>query len=201
VPRRHRRRGREHGLPRPRRRRLGRRLRWPRDPADGRQDRDLSSSLGPSTQAGKLAGGILATGGQGGAGRQDKGGATSGSSGQVETFPRLDACPPGYPTTGDNACLGQIDGAGGDGGPGLVQLHTRNGFDPANPSILLPPGLTIRDVCKPLPVGADGSIRLLPRFPSKSVGDAARGDGSSAAERVERLRLRPGEGLLGWDKR
>ena len=41
---------------------------------------------------------ILATGAQGGAGKGDLGGSFVTGSGKVETLPRLDACPPGYPT-------------------------------------------------------------------------------------------------------
>jgi len=158
---------------------------------------DFSNSLGPGTTPGTLRGGILATGGQGGAGKNDTGGAIVSTQGKQETPPWLDACPPGYPLSGSNACRDHVDGAGGDGGPGVVQLHTRNGFDPTNPSILLPLGLTISDVCKPLPVGADGSIRLLPRFPGYP-GDSGRHSGGSSAQRwVERLRVRPGERLIG----
>jgi len=117
---------------------------------------DMSLSVGAGTSAGKLAGGILATGGQAGAGANDKGGALASSTGKVETPPRLDACPPTlaggqYPTSGDNECLGHIDGAGGDGGPGLVQLHAPGGWA----SILAPVGKTLADVCKPSPLFFD----------------------------------------------
>ena len=132
------------------------------------------SRVQPGLVPGQLAAGILATGGQGGAGRNDLGGATVGAPGQLETHPALDACPPGYPAGGPNACWGPVEGAGGDGGPGVVQLHTRTGLDPSHPSILLPAGLTVADVCQPLPVGADGSIRLIPDFPG--LGDALQGD-------------------------
>jgi hypothetical protein len=156
---------------------------------------DFSKSLGPSSKAGELAGGILATGGQGGAGKGDKGGAISSPNGQIQPHPSFDACPDGHPTTGTNACVGHIDGAGGDGSPGIVQLHTFTGLDPTNPSILLPAGKTIGDICKPLPVGSDGSILLKPRFPA--FGDAAALAAPSNPERWEDfLRLEPGQGLF-----
>lgn len=133
---------------------------------------DMSLALGPSTVVGKLAGGIIATGGQGGTGKADKGGALAQPGGKVETPPHFDACPPtlaggAYPTTGTNACLGHIDGAGGDGGPGLVQLHAPGGWA----SILTPVGKTLADVSKPAPVSFDGDAgvgdpvtALLPGF-------------------------------------
>jgi hypothetical protein len=134
---------------------------------------DLRQSLGASTSAaslGTLLGGILATGGQGGAGRSDLGGAKLGSTGKVETLPQLDACPKtlaggSYPTSGPNACRGHIDGAGGDGGPGIVQLHTRTGLDPQGPSILLPIGRELGDLIVPSPVCIDDGCQLLPSLP------------------------------------
>jgi hypothetical protein len=137
---------------------------------------DMSLSIGPSSILGRMAGGIWATGGQGGAGKGDKGGATAGANGKVDTFPRLDACPPTlsggtYPTTGDNACAGHIDGAGGDGGPGLVQLHAPDGWA----SILTPVGLTLGDVSEPTPLffdadagAGDPLTALLPGFGKES---------------------------------
>ena len=158
---------------------------------------DLSLSLGASTTAGQQAGGILATGGQGGAGKNDLGGAFVSPGGQFETVPSLDGCPDGYPTAGTNSCRGHVDGAGGDGGPGLVQLHTLTGFDPTNPSILLPPGKSIGDVCKPLPVGADGSIVLQPRFPGLAGDESATASGSSESSRWKRvLRVDPSQSLM-----
>lgn len=134
---------------------------------------DLRQSLGASTSAaslGTMLGGILATGGQGGAGRADLGGATLASNGKVETLPVLDACPKTlaggtYPTVGPNACRGHIDGAGGDGGPGIVQLHTRSGLDPQGPSILLPTGMELGDLIVPSPVCIDDGCLLLPILP------------------------------------
>jgi hypothetical protein len=121
---------------------------------------DMSLCQGEGTTKGKLAGGILATGGQGGAGKLDVGGATLEANGKQDTLPLNDACPPGYPTTGANGCLGHIDGAGGDGGPGIVQFHTPDGLA----SVLLPVGKTMGDVCKPKPVYFDGTARLVPSF-------------------------------------
>jgi hypothetical protein len=106
---------------------------------------------------------IVATGGEGGAGRGNQGGA----SGNVEKAAAADACPPGYPTTGANACLGHVDGAGGDGGPGLIQLHTSNGL--AGGDILLPAGKALVDVCKPTPIYATATQRLVPIFGRNST--------------------------------
>ncbi|HUR28723.1 MAG TPA: hypothetical protein VM509_11095, partial [Planctomycetota bacterium] len=83
----------------------------------------------------------------------------------VETVPAQDACPTGFPIS---QCLGPISGAGGDGGPGVVQLHTPNGL--AGGDIMLPPNRTLRDVCKPLPVAASSTERLIPTFGRASVG-------------------------------
>jgi len=153
---------------------------------------DFRSSLGlSSVEPGALGGGILATGGQGGG---NVAGLVPGESKEgVKTLAALDSCPRGYPEFGDNACRGYLDGVGGDGGPGIVQLHTRTGFDPTNPSILLPAGLAIGDVCKPLPIGSDGSILLLPRFPDL-LGDASLDGTGRRCEEI--LRLRPGESFL-----
>jgi hypothetical protein len=132
---------------------------------------DMRQSVGPSTSAaslGTMVGGILATGGQGGAGKNDVGGAIlEQTTGKTDTLPHLDACPPtlsgnAYPTTGPNACRGHIDGAGGDGGPGIVQMHTRTGFDPVTPSILLPPGVGIEVLVVPTPVCSELGCRLVP---------------------------------------
>jgi hypothetical protein len=131
---------------------------------------DMRQSVGPSTSAaslGSMLGGILATGGQGGAGKGDVGGAILGQNGKTDTLPHQDACPPtlsgnAYPTTGPNACRGHIDGAGGDGGPGIVQMHTRTGLDPVAPSILLPPGVEIGFLVVPAPVCSELGCRLVP---------------------------------------
>lgn len=116
---------------------------------------------------------ILATGGQGGAGKLDNGGASLSGTGQpTETTPALDACPSGYPTAGNNACLGHLDGAGGDGSPGIVQLHV-NDFTPGV-DILLPAGKTLDTICKPRPlcatavVGQNPTHRMVPSFGRRS---------------------------------
>jgi hypothetical protein len=129
---------------------------------------DMTLSAGGSNSGatiGTMLGGILASGGQGGAGKSDLGGATLEGTGKQDTFPQNDACPPAlngnaYPTSGTNACKGHVDGAGGDGGPGMVQLHTPNGLT----SVLLPVGKTISDVIKPRPQFFDGSGKLVPTF-------------------------------------
>jgi len=117
---------------------------------------DMSLALGPSTVVGKLAGGIIATGGQAGSGKADKGGAQAQPGGKVETPPIFDACPltlsgGTYPAAGNNACLGLVDGCGGDGGPGIIQLHAPGGWA----SILTPVGKTLADISKPSPLFFD----------------------------------------------
>jgi len=111
---------------------------------------------------------INATGGQGGAGRDDLGGSFVGGGGSKETNPKGDACPAGYPTQGTNACKGHVDGAGGDGGPGIVQLHTSTGT--IGTDILLPPGMTLADLCLPPPLCAQGSGQcfMIPTFGRRS---------------------------------
>ncbi len=148
---------------------------------------DLTAAAGNSTTAGKLAGGIIATGGQGGAGKADNGGATASASGKVETLPNLDACPKtslgaAYTFTSPiaNKCKDLVDGAGGDGGPGIIQLHVG---DPTS-DILLPASGLLTDVCKPAPFGryffnsgSTGSpvlaekwdLRLVPSFGARSI--------------------------------
>ncbi|HVS18326.1 MAG TPA: hypothetical protein VMT18_06985, partial [Planctomycetota bacterium] len=134
---------------------------------------DMRHSVGPSTSAsslGTMLGGILATGGQGGAGSGDQGGAILGSNGKVDTLPQQDACPPtlsgnAYPGSGPNACKGHVDGAGGDGSPGIVQMHTRTGLDPVAPSILLPPGVGIGSLVVPTPVCSEPGCKLVLDLP------------------------------------
>jgi hypothetical protein len=110
---------------------------------------------------------VDARGGQGGPGKANFGGAQLTSGGYVETSPALDACPPGYPTSGANACRGHVDGAGGDGGPGLVQLHTPRasvGSTPGSNDILLPSGgATLERICAPRPLFTEsaGALRLI----------------------------------------
>jgi hypothetical protein len=115
-------------------------------------------------------GGIYALGGQGGAGRNNLGGAFPGG---IPTFPRADALPPNsYPH--ETAPCGVVAGragyvftnevgdtshdfplvvicAGGDGGPGIIQLHV-----PTASSIIPPAGAgeNIYKMIKPPPVGS-----------------------------------------------
>jgi hypothetical protein len=105
-------------------------------------------------------------GGQGGAGAGDVGGAVLSVNGQQETTPVNDACPPGYPASGLNACRGQVNGAGGDGGPGLIQLHTRTGrvgTSVAQADIVVnASGATLANLCVPPPLFAQGSTGPAP---------------------------------------
>ncbi len=158
---------------------------------------NFQSSAGNSATAGKLAGGIIATGGQGGAGKSDVGGAMAGPNGKVETAPNFDACPKtslggnyttfcSPPGTGNctspifNQCQDATDGAGGDGGPGIIQLHVGN---PAT-DIILPASGLLTDVCKPAPFGRyffnsgtttvpvraeKWNLRLVPTFGPRSI--------------------------------
>lgn len=117
-------------------------------------------------------------GGQGGAGANDLGGSYLTLNGATETTPNLDACPgPGlYPTSGVNACRGPVDGAGGDGGPGLVQMHTptgRVGTSPLSADILLPGGGSTLDMlCAPAPLLAQGSNGANPAHFISAAGGA-----------------------------
>lgn len=110
---------------------------------------------------------IDARGGQGGAGADNLGGAFLAVGASLETLPLQDACPVGYPSSGANACRGHIQGAGGDGGPGIVQLHTprgRIGTDPATADILIATGTALDQFSAPTPVGlsAAGTSYLQP---------------------------------------
>ena len=129
---------------------------------------DMSrTGTGGGGPAGYDGNAIIATGGEGGSGKGDLGGATIGQNGSAEKSPLQDACPGGYPTTGANACRGHVHGAGGDGGPGLIQLHTPNGL--AGGDILLPTAVTLRDICKPEPIYATVTQRLVPVFGRNST--------------------------------
>jgi hypothetical protein len=133
---------------------------------------DDTATSAPNAPANNWAINVL--GGQGGAGNGDLGGGIQSPTGQRETLPTNDACPPGYPTTGVNGCRGQVHGAGGDGGPGLIQLHTSNGAignTAATNDVLIPAGTTLDRLCAPAPVcptGANGPIGtacyMLPTF-------------------------------------
>lgn len=99
---------------------------------------------------------IDARGGQGGPGKSNLGGSQHSGAGPLETTGPNDACPPGYPVSGENACRGHVHGAGGDGGPGIVQLHTPRGgvgVHPAVHDILVPAiGVSIDSLSAPRPL-------------------------------------------------
>ena len=114
-------------------------------------------------------------GGQGGAGDGDLGGGIQSTTGQRETLPLQDACPTGYPTTGTNACRGLVNGAGGDGGPGIIQLHTSAGIvgtaSVPQADIILPTtaGVTLAEICAPPPLSRDNTVttpttKMIPTF-------------------------------------
>ncbi len=132
------------------------------------------SLVAPGTAGAPGVAAIVATGGQGGAGRGDAGGAFQAASGMRETPPRQDACTSlqasNASTNGAaSPCLGPVDGAGGDGGPGLVQLHTSTGTvgpPGSGADILVAPGATLAQMCAPPPLRAagGGTGYLLPTF-------------------------------------
>ena len=113
-------------------------------------------------------GGIRALGGNGGAGRDNQGGARPGG---IPTTPQLDALPPRYYPSTVSPCgvvlnqagytfsnlTGNADPqhviicAGGDGGPGLIQLHTPNLTDILAPTTV---GENIFKCIQPPPVGS-----------------------------------------------
>jgi len=139
-----------------------------------------------------LGGALRARGGQGGAGSVDKGGATVGTlGGSNQTQPRDDACPDGYPTSGPNACLGHIDGAGGDGGPGIIQLHTPRGLRDIDTGL----GRTLADVSEPRPLCWDGGCRMLVSFGASGADASAVRSASdllgARARALESLRVSP----------
>jgi hypothetical protein len=126
---------------------------------------DEDGNLYPSS----AAGGLYAVGGQGGEGQFGVGGAQANG---IPTSPLKDALPPNsYPTTGANpgpcrvldnvvgdtgttASAGPVDvvfNCGGDGGPGIIQLHA-----PAPEDILPPAGglATIGRCVRPNPIGS-----------------------------------------------
>lgn len=98
---------------------------------------------------------IVARGGEGGAGANDAGG--FGSSG-VELPPNLDMLPPdaygataACPVQGNS--VGVVDGCGGDGGPGVIQLHA-----PTLADILKPNATTLSQIVVPNPVGSSVAL-------------------------------------------
>lgn len=112
---------------------------------------DFRACVGATPASGA---GIFARGGQGGAGRDGIGGATANG---VESLPSQDQLPPNAygtsatcPVPGNNT--GTIDGCGGDGGPGVIQLHVR-----ALSDILVPntgPANRLANMLYPRPVGS-----------------------------------------------
>jgi hypothetical protein len=126
---------------------------------------DEDGSIYPQSEAG----GIYAVGGQGGEGQFGVGGASANGH---QTTPLLDALPPNsYPSTGSNQGPCAVDGnvvgntgttgsagpidvvynCGGDGGPGIIQLHA-----PSVADILPPTGnlATLGRCVRPYPVGS-----------------------------------------------
>jgi hypothetical protein len=130
--------------------------------------------------------GVVATGGQGGAGMADEGGAFLGSGGMKETSPAKDACTDFQNLNASSNCKGPINGAGGDGSPGIVQLHTSTGVvgqAGSGADIILPAtATTLADVISPPPIceSGAGSCYMIPSFgrTSRSRSDwIALGDG------------------------
>jgi hypothetical protein len=152
--------------------------------------------------------GIFARGGQGGAGKNDAGGAHAPGTGPY--LPNLDALPPNsYPSSAAStaACkvwsgsfgytfsntvgnggnndgdpLNVVTGCGGDGGPGIIQIHVqRLSNTPADSDLKIPANSTLnplRAIAVPTPMGATptdvqtpGSWnRMLPQFGRFSTG-------------------------------
>lgn len=116
---------------------------------------------------------INTLGGQGGAGAGDLGGGNQSPTGQRETAPTNDGCPTGYPASGVNGCRGLVQGAGGDGSPGIIQLHTSNGAVGSQSSndVLIPSGAALDRLCAPPPLcprGSNGPVgqrcHMIPTF-------------------------------------
>lgn len=125
---------------------------------------DLSEVAAPGSAIypASNVGGLYAVGGQGGEGAFGAGGAHQGG---IPTTPELDALPtnsyPNVPSGVAGPCafstnvVGNVNpsivvqNAGGDGGPGLIQLHVRSLAD-----ILPPVGVDMFLVVKPPPVGS-----------------------------------------------
>lgn len=142
---------------------------------------DLSQVIGEA---------LRARGGQGGAGRVDVGGATIGAGGAIkETQPEQDACPDGYPSSGPNACLGHINGAGGDGGPGIIQLHAPRGLRDIKVAL----GRTLADLCEPRPLCWEGGCRMVVGIPQPDAAAPVARDAERhlrpASWRLEDLRM------------
>jgi hypothetical protein len=86
-----------------------------------------------------------------------------------------------------------VHGAGGDGSPGLIQLHVPLSDVPGG-RILLAPGAALADVCLPEPVGAAEGSQLLPSF---ETGGASSAFGVGARRLLSsELRFRAGLSFL-----
>ncbi len=145
------------------------------------------STTQPNSAANNWA--INALGGQGGAGKGDLGGGIQSPTGQRETAATNDGCPTNYPTSGSNACRSLVQGAGGDGGPGIIQLHTSNGEvgSLSSNDVLVANGVSLDRLCAPPPLcpqGANGPVgqacHMIPTFGRTSralSGWIALGDG------------------------
>lgn len=118
---------------------------------------------------------LSAVGGQGGAGNQSKGGANENgpSSWRCDGIPldffvannqppRQDNCFQAHPNFNDPDGLGPVHGLGGDGSPGIIQLHVENpatdiilpdvpGWDPNSNSYL--DGVDVTYISAPPPLG------------------------------------------------
>ena len=107
---------------------------------------------------------ILATGGQGGAGKADNGGATLNNAGIMKETPvKQDSCPElpvPQQSVPSGTCKSAISGTGGDGSPGIVQLHTSLGLvgdGTGGEDIIVWPGTTVADYSFPPPLCDKGS--------------------------------------------
>lgn len=150
-------------------------------------------------------GGIYALGAQGGAGRDLRGGAVYGG---FQTSPNLDALPPNsYPSTvastpcrvfsgqsgytftnniGDFDPANVVIGAGGDGGPGIIQLHAPTLADILTPTTA---GESIYKIIRPPPIGA---------FPQDGVPNLSTINNPLAWDQTLPLYGRRSQGLSKW---
>lgn len=128
------------------------------------------------TQCDPFTPAILATGGQGGAGANDNHGASIAGPGPAETNPADDACP-----DASLGCFGPYVGAGGDGGPGVIQLHVRGGSG----NILLPFSATFGNLVKPFPL-----LEMIPfPFPPCALPSTAETSGGPSSSWLQRVRV------------
>ncbi|MFO1010018.1 MAG: hypothetical protein U1F29_08150 [Planctomycetota bacterium] len=167
---------------------------------------DLSrcTSVSTTVNGQSFWGGLFARGGQGGEGANGLGGARPNA---IETVPQIDSLPGNsYPSTSGSSApcsvftgandaastvggyvnppqfrftnnTGVVTGCGGDGGPGIIQLHAPRVTDIVLPATV--PPVSFRDVCVPLPVGGTPSNANSPAqwdhlLPSFALHSAAR---------------------------